>query len=150
MTAVDKAPDAWVIVWESQPDVKHVMFGVESDFVGWGPNEYNLHDAEPLYTLPNALRALASDGSPEAGERRRKHHLAMSSLFNMAEELDPPTAGPEPVGGAIATDRDGDVWVPGDGEWFMASDEDRRNPETWKSLSQSFGPITVWRAEARS
>lgn len=147
----DKAPDAWRIEWHSD---QH-----PGGFVGFaGPyvrdvNDLDqpidaLHHAEPLYTLPNALRALALDeGLLQVLAQAMDTYGARDGMCRLAHAMEnpPPPPPAEPVGDVIVLDRGGLHWKrEEDGFWRVGLGL----RTTWVDLVKDHGPVRIYVNEA--
>lgn len=151
-------PDAWLLSYPA--DKEYQSAGTDSE--AWNGRSL-VHHAEPLYTLPNALRALADD----ADLPRRLAELRNSApnqcfiedgsflavrfgLNALADELEnpEPPIPPEPTGDVVVFDREGSLWngVENGRDHWWASDAHEGGWD-WRALVLDFGPLKAYRAE---
>lgn len=142
-----RAPDAWLVTWP--------LLGGGIDLLAtrrvnpdWAASK--VHHAEPLYTLPNALRALAEDDDlvvAMAGSTALSTGWTSNYLCALADDLDNPVPPipPEPTGDVVVFDMVESPWRK-HGDWWATAN--RGGGWDWVTLVQEFGPVKVY--EARS
>ena len=157
MSEIEKAPDAWLVTGEGR---RRSAVWADDDAHNYGPGAI-AHHAEPLYTLPNALRALAEDrervddlidacdrnaiitaaANPAILPRATRIELMQAALRSLVAEPEPE----EPTGlGAVVKDGRGWRWMRRGGfgyRWIDADPVSTNEPEVaWAGLER---PITV-------
>jgi hypothetical protein len=151
-----KAPDAWLV-----EDHLGKTFTFSDERAREGARLWNAHHAEPLYTLPNALRALAED--VELVKRLRlavnggggMKSLISDNLRDLADELDnpEPPMPPEPTGDVKVFDKNDSQWVPTPrrcGRWERVGNSAFGVLfREWSSpkFHREFGPLKIYEAK---
>lgn len=157
MSEIEKAPDAWLVAGEGR---RRNAVWADDDAHNYGPGAI-AHHAEPLYTLPNALRALAEDrervddlidacdrnaiitaaANPAILPRATRIELMQAALRSLVAEPEPE----EPTGlGAVAEARS-EIYVIDKTtttvrRWKRARGEDGGRRHAWADLPR---PLTV-------